>query len=135
MIRDDLTPEQLAALAALEGQRLAAAAAAGRSAKEPAQDEKPNNVQREVREPVKAARNVTLVAMHHLEIEGRVFHHGAEIVPGLLAKEVVDKLLEQGVLREYPERRSLHRLFSAFSECKDREQPTKAELTEFALSQ
>jgi hypothetical protein len=77
----------------------------------------------------------TLVVIRHLEIDGHVLRHGAEIVPGLLAKEVVDKLLDQGVLREYPERRSLHRLFSEFSDCKDREQPTKAELTEFALSQ
>ena len=130
MIRDDLTPEQLAAVAA-EGTRLAAAA--GRRA-ETAQAEKPNNVQREVCEPVKAARNRTLVVIRHLEIGDHVFQHGAEIVPGLLAKEVVDKLLDQGVLREYPERRSLHRLFAAFSDCKNREQLTKAELTEFALS-
>jgi hypothetical protein len=77
----------------------------------------------------------TLIAIRHLEIDGHVFHHGAEVVPGLLAKEVVDKLLDQGVIREYRERRSLHRLFSVFSDCKDKEQLTKAELTEFALSQ
>jgi hypothetical protein len=76
----------------------------------------------------------TLVAIRHLEIDGHVFHHGAEIVPGLLAKEVVDKLIDQRVLCEYPERRSLHRLFLAFSDCKEREQLTKAELTELALS-
>ncbi len=77
----------------------------------------------------------TLVAIRHLEIDGHVFQHGAEIVPGLFAQEVVDKLLDQGVLREYPERRSLHRLFAPFSGCKNREQLTKAELTSFALSQ
>jgi hypothetical protein len=130
VIRDDLTPEQLGALAALEGQRLAAAAY--RSAKETAQAEKPNNVQRE---PVKAARNVTLVAMHHLEIEGRVFHHGSEIMPDLIAQETVAKLIDQGGVREYDsrDRRSLYRLFSKFSGCRESEPLTGEEIEAYSL--
>ena len=131
MIRDDLTPEQLAA-AAVEGTRLAAAAAAGRRA-ETAQAEKPNNVQREpVREPV---RNVTLVAMHHLEIEGRVFHHGAEIIPGLISRATLAKLIDQGRVREYDsrDRRSLYRLFSRFSGCADTEPLSDVERAAYAL--
>ena len=133
MIRDDLTPEQIALLS-VEGQRLAAAAA-----NPPATGHNPPSQDEKVAGPPlqKAkARNMTLVAIRRLEIEGHVFHHGAEIMPGLLAKEVVDKLIDQQRVREYDasDRRSLHRLFAAFSDCKEREQLTNAELTEFALS-
>jgi hypothetical protein len=136
VIRDDLTPEQLAAVAA-EGTRLAAAAAAAPKA-ETAQAEKPNmvaNVQHEVREPVKAARNVTLVAMHHLEIEGRVFHHGAEIMPSLISTATLAKLIDQGRVREYDsrDRRSLYRLFSKFSGCKEKEPLTAEEMEAYSL--
>jgi hypothetical protein len=75
----------------------------------------------------------TLVAIRHLEIQGHVFHHGSEIMPDLLSKESVDKLIDQGALREYPERRSLFRIFSQFSGCKEREQLDKDELDAFAL--
>jgi hypothetical protein len=132
VIRDDLTPEQLAAAAA-EGTRLAAAAAARRA--ETAQAEKPNNVQREVREPVKGARNVTLVAVHHLEIEGRVFHHGAEIMPSLISRATLAKLIDQGRVREYDsrDRRSLYRLFSRFSGCDETEQLSDVDRAAYAL--
>ena len=132
MIRDDLTPEELAAIAA-EGTRLAAVAAARWA--ETAQAEKPNNVQREVREPVKAARNVTLVAMRHLEIEGRVFHHGAEIMPSLISRATLAKLIDQGRVREYDsrDRRSLYRLFSRFSGCEETELLSDVERTAYAL--
>jgi len=141
MIRDDLTPEQLAAVAA-EGTRLAAAAAARRaetrrerSPENVGAAEKPNNVQREVCEPVKAARNVTLVAMHHLEIEGRVFHHGSEIMPGLIPIATLAKLIDQGGVREYDsrDRRSLYRLFSRFSGCEETEVLSDVERTAYAL--
>jgi hypothetical protein len=77
----------------------------------------------------------TLVAIRHTEIQGHVFHHGSEIVPGLLSKESVDKLIDQGALREYPERRSLFRIFSQFSGAKESEQLDKDELVQFALPQ
>jgi hypothetical protein len=133
VIRDDLTPEQLAAAAA-EGTRLAATAAARRA--ETAQPNMVANVQREVREPVKgAARNVTLVATHHLEIEGRVLHHGAEIMPGLISRATLAKLIDQGRVREYDsrDRRSLYRLFSRFSGCEDTEPVSNVERMAYAL--
>jgi hypothetical protein len=125
MIRDDLTPEQLAAVAA-EGTRLAAR----RSAEPPAQDEQPK-VAPKVHEPVKA-RNMTLIAIHHLEIEGRVIAHGAEIMPGLIAQKTVAKLLDQGRVRE-TEHRSLYRIFSVFSGCKEREPLTEEEIDAYTL--
>ena len=132
MIRDDLTPEQLAVVA-IEGQRLTDAAAAGKPAEQPAQQ--PNvvvNVQREVHERVKA-RNITLIAIHHFEIDGRAFTHGAEIPPGLIDDKKLDRLLDQGRVRECPERRSLFRLFHVFNDCKETEQLDADELAAYSL--
>jgi hypothetical protein len=75
----------------------------------------------------------TLIVIRHLEIDGRTFTHGAELPPNLLTDEQVDKLLDQGRLAECPERRSLYRLFPAFSGAKDQEFLTDAELTAYAL--
>ena len=75
----------------------------------------------------------TLVALRQLEVEGKLFHHAAEIVPGLLAQETIDKLLDQRMIAEYPERRSLYRLLSAFSGVKDREELDKHEQAVYAL--
>jgi hypothetical protein len=74
----------------------------------------------------------TLVAIHHLEIGGRLFHHNSEIVPGLLAKEAADKLLDAKRLIE-SKRRSLYRLFPKFSDCKESEHLDKEELDTLAL--
>jgi hypothetical protein len=134
VIRDDLTPEQLA-LAAAEGQRLADADAARRSAEQPAQPTVTGNVQRDVQhQPVKV-RNMTLVALRHFEVEGHVFHHSAEIMPGLLAKETVDKLIDQGLVKEYDsaDRTSLYRLFAPFSGCEERDPLSHEELTSYGL--
>ena len=128
MIDPDLTPAELA-LAAAEGARLAAR----RSAELPAQDEQPK-VAPKVHEPVKA-RNMTLIAIHHLEIEGRVFHHAAEIMPSLISSATLAKLIDQGRVREYDsrDRRSLYRLFSRFSGCEDTEFLSDVERTAYAL--
>jgi hypothetical protein len=131
MIRDNLTPSQRAIVAA-EGARFAAS----RSAETPAEDEKPKvaaSVKREVQQPVKAAAS-TLIAIRHLEIEGHVFAHGTEIMLGLLAKDAIDRLIDQGSVREYDskDRRSLYRLLAPFSGAKERE-PLDAELTAFGL--
>jgi hypothetical protein len=134
MIRDDLSPEQLAAVAA-EGQRLADADAARRSAEQPAQEPAVvANVQREVHEPVKA-RNITLIAVHQLEIQGRIFHHGSEIMPGLIPAATLAKLIDQGRVREYDsrDRHSLYRLFSKFSGCKESEPLTEEEIEAYSL--
>ena len=128
MIDPDLTPEQIA-LASAEGVRLAAADR--KRAKAPDQVVNPN-VTADVHKPVTAARKVTLIAIHHLEIEGRVFHHGAEIMPGLFAQETLAKLLDQGRVRE-TEQRSLYKIFSVFSGCQESESLTPEELSAYAL--
>jgi hypothetical protein len=75
----------------------------------------------------------TLVAIRHLEIEGHVFAHGAEVMPELLSNETVDKLLDDKRIADYPERRSLYRMLTTFSGCKEKEQLSDAELTELCL--
>jgi hypothetical protein len=76
----------------------------------------------------------TLVFIRHIEIGGRAFAHGSELPPDLLSQHEVAKLLDHAVLREYPERRSLYRLFAPFSGSKEQEQLDKQELTELALT-
>ena len=76
----------------------------------------------------------TLVVIRHLEIDGRSFTHGSELPPDLLTRSEVDKLLDEGKLAEYPERRSLYRLLSAFSGCSEKEHLTNDELTTCALT-
>jgi hypothetical protein len=74
----------------------------------------------------------TLIAIHHFEIDGHVFHHGVEIIPGLIDDKTLDKLLDQGRVRE-TERRSLYRLFPAFSGATEKQSLDDDELDEFAL--
>jgi hypothetical protein len=78
----------------------------------------------------------TLVAVRHFEIAGTVFTHGCEIMPGRFSKEVVNQLIDQGVVKEYDtaDRRSLYRLFPMFSGCEEKEPLTQAELTAYALT-
>ena len=76
----------------------------------------------------------TLVVIRHLEIDGRSFTHGSELQPDLLTRGEVDKLLDEGKLAEYPERRSLYRLLSAFSGCSEKEHLTNEELAAHTLS-
>jgi hypothetical protein len=132
MNRDNLTPAQRAIVAA-EGARFAAAS---RSAETSAEDKKPvaASVKREVQQPVKAAA-MTLIAIGHLEIiGGHVFAHGTEIMPGLAPKDAIERLIDQGSVREYDSRnrRSLYRIFSKFSGCEEHE-PLDEELTPYAL--
>jgi hypothetical protein len=77
----------------------------------------------------------TLVAIRTLNLGDHVFHHGDEIIPGLLDNETIDKLIDQKRIREYhsADRRSLFRLFSPFSGCDQREQLTHEELDTLAL--
>jgi hypothetical protein len=74
----------------------------------------------------------TLVFNGPREINGTTYSHGAELPPGILTPEQIDQLLDQKLLAEIPQRRSLHRLFSVFSGCKERE-PLDAEIADFAL--
>ena len=75
----------------------------------------------------------TLVLVRHLEIGGRAFTHGSELPRDLLTEDEVGKLLDSGRLAEYPERRSLFRLFSVFSGAKEKEPLDRHELTAYAL--
>jgi hypothetical protein len=133
MIRPDLTPAELAAAAA-EGERLANLAASRRIA-DPPQARPPENVTAKVRrQSVEAVNRPALVAIRHFETGGQVFVHGAEIIPSLLAKATVNQLLDQGILCEYPERRSLYRIFAAFSGCNETEQLDRQESRAYSLT-
>ena len=76
----------------------------------------------------------TLIVIRHLEIDGRAFAHGSELPPDLLTREQVDKLLDEGRLVEYLERRSLYRLLTVFSGASEKESLTKQELDTCALT-
>jgi hypothetical protein len=77
----------------------------------------------------------TLVFIRHTQIGDRAFSHNSELPPDVLTQEQIDKLIDQGVLKEYDrrDRRSLYRLFPAFSGVKEKEQLDNDELDEFAL--
>jgi hypothetical protein len=77
--------------------------------------------------------NPTLVLIGHREINGQQFQHGDELPPDLLPPEVVDWWLDHKWLEEYPERRSLYRIFSVFSGAKEQEQLDDGEMTALAL--
>jgi len=74
----------------------------------------------------------TLIAFQHFEIDGHVFRHAQEIMPALIDEKKLDKLLDQGRVRECPERRSLYRIFHVFNDCSETE-PLDEELSQFAL--
>jgi hypothetical protein len=77
----------------------------------------------------------TLIVIHHRVIDGRSFRHGAELPPGTLTREEVSRLLDQGVLREYSERRSLYRLLPAFSGATEHEEVSDSELAAYTLAE
>ncbi len=77
----------------------------------------------------------TLVILGPREINGTFYAHGDELPPGLLPDEAIDWWLDRKWLAEYPERRSLYRIFSLFSGAKEREQLDAEELSQFALPQ
>jgi hypothetical protein len=60
-------------------------------------------------------------------------HHGDELPDGLLSQDQINQMLDQKMLAEYPQRRSLYRLFAPFSGAKQRE-PLDAELADYSLS-
>lgn len=71
----------------------------------------------------------TLVVLRHAQVGELHFKHGEELPPGLIARELIDKWLDEKWLIELPttERRSLYRLLHRFSGCKEREQLTLQE--------
>jgi len=74
-----------------------------------------------------------LIVTRHLDLGTLSLRHGEELPPDLLTQDEVDKLLDEGWLAEYPERRSLYRLLSMFSGAKEKEPLDRHELTAYAL--
>jgi len=74
-----------------------------------------------------------LVFIRHVDLGDRRFHHGEELPPGFLSDHAIDKLIDAGRLREYPERRSIFRLLHVFSACKEKEQLDENEIAQLAL--
>jgi hypothetical protein len=75
----------------------------------------------------------TLVSIRFNEIGGIAYRHGAEIPPGALSQDEINKLVDAGKLIAYPERRSLHRIFSAFSGCAEKQHLDKDEASMLLL--
>jgi hypothetical protein len=78
---------------------------------------------------------MSLVCNRQREIADRHFRHWEEIEPGLLEGQLLDYWLDRGWARDYPERRSLYRLFAPFSGCNEREPLSRQELTAYALGE
>jgi hypothetical protein len=76
----------------------------------------------------------TLIVNGPREFNSRLFQHGDELPPGFLTPEQVGREVDQRRIVEYDasERRSLYRLFPAFSGCAEREQLTD-ELSAYAI--
>jgi len=74
-----------------------------------------------------------LVFVRHTEFGDRAFTHAAELPPGFLNQDTIDKLLDSGRLREYGERRSLYKLLHVFSGCKESEPLTEEEIEAYSL--
>jgi hypothetical protein len=75
----------------------------------------------------------TLVVIGHHRISQQLLHHGSELPHGLLSPEEIDRWLDNGALKEYPERRSLYALLSAFSGCEEKQPLAPDELRAGAL--
>jgi len=85
----------------------------------------------------RAGRMKTIVSIGQREFAHRIFQHDEEIPPSLLPSEAVDWCVDHKQVREYDstERRSLHRLFSEFNGCSEKEQLSEDETTALALPQ
>jgi hypothetical protein len=77
----------------------------------------------------------TLVVNGPREINGRQYHHGDELEPNSLSQKNIDRAIDAGWLKEYPDRRSLYRIFHVLSGCKEQERLASDELTELCLPQ
>jgi hypothetical protein len=76
----------------------------------------------------------TLVTRSTRTIHGKRYSHGSEIPPGALPPEAIDWWLDQHWADEC-ERRSLYRLFPAFSGCTEFETLSSEELKSYALEE
>ena len=68
---------------------------------------------------------MTTLVVINAQVGNRYFHHGEELPPNLVPREVIDQWLDQGRLKEYDAavRQSLYHLFPRFSGVKEQEQP------------
>jgi hypothetical protein len=77
----------------------------------------------------------TIVCNGHHELSGVQYRHGDELPPDTLNGELLDFWLDKKIAFELDgsERRSLHRLFPAFSGFAGEPEPLDAELRQFAI--
>jgi hypothetical protein len=77
----------------------------------------------------------TLIFIRHGQVGSRHFQFGEELPPGLLSREVIDKWLDEGWLKEYDaaERPSLYRLFARFTGATPEQPLTKEQIAAFTL--
>jgi hypothetical protein len=76
----------------------------------------------------------TLVFIGPRQIGDRQFSHGEELPDDLLSQEQIDEMLDQRLLANYPERRSLYRIFAVFSGYNERQPLQQQELESYALT-
>jgi hypothetical protein len=75
----------------------------------------------------------TLIFSRHGSVGSRQFAHGDELPPDIVTEEIISRWLDEHWLREDGERRSLYRMFDAFSGCKEHEELTTKEKHELCL--
>ena len=77
----------------------------------------------------------TLVIIGTQTINGVRYEHGSELPPNLLAREVIDQMLDNRQLSEYHSatRRSLYRIFAPLGDCAESEQLSQDERDAYCL--
>jgi hypothetical protein len=75
----------------------------------------------------------TLIFVRHHSIGGRLFRHGTELEPDTLSAEQIDRLLDEHILSDRTQRRSLYRLLHNFSGCKESQPLTNEERNNLCL--
>jgi hypothetical protein len=80
----------------------------------------------------------TLIVIHSgARVGDRHFGFGEELPPGLVPREVVDRWLDNGWLKEYDaaDRLSLYRLFSRFTGATPEQPMTREQIEDFCLQE
>jgi hypothetical protein len=76
----------------------------------------------------------TIIALGNNQLGDRHFKHGEEIPPETLDGEVLEWWLDHKWCMESLDRRSLYRLFSAFSGCAESEELTEQECASLCVA-
>jgi hypothetical protein len=77
---------------------------------------------------------MSVICLGHRQLGDRHFDHGAEVPPETLTGELLDYWLDHKWCCESPDRRSLYRLFSAFSGCAESEELTEQECASLCVA-